>query len=66
MIRAVVFCLQANSLGQVALLVVFDQVNAEAIDELKVCFRKGGHPRLDLGAEAAVFDLVADVLGWIL
>jgi len=46
--------------------VVFDQVNAEAVDELKVRFRKGGHPGADLGAQAAVLDLFADFLGRIL
>ena len=39
-----VLCLQASGHGQEASLVVFDQINAEASDELKVGFRKCGHP----------------------
>jgi len=46
--------------------VVFDQINAEASDELKVRFRKRSHPWAHLGAEAAVLDLFADFLRWIL
>ena len=61
-----VLALQPSGFGQEALLVVFDQIDAEARDELNVGFRKRSHPWAHLGAEAAIFDLLADLLGWIL
>jgi hypothetical protein len=51
--------------GQQALLVVFDQINPKAGDELVVGLAERCQRVVSLGVKAALADLRVDITGWI-
>lgn len=60
-----VLVLLPRGFGQEALLVVFDQINPKAGDELMVGLSERCQSMVSLGVEAALADLRVDITGWI-